>query len=105
MKNKEFETKAIRHQVERTQQNEHSVPIFATSSYLFESAEHARALFAKEAEGNIYSRYSNPNNDEFIDKLCLLEGAEAGISTASGMAAMFVSIASFLNQGDHIVCL
>jgi len=103
MKNKEFETKAIRHQVERTQQNEHSVPIFATSSYLFESAEHARALFAKEAEGNIYSRYSNPNNDEFIDKLCLLEGAEAGISTASGMAAMFVSIASFLNQGDHIV--
>ncbi len=103
MKNKEFETKAIRHQVERTQQNEHSVPIFATSSYLFESSEHARALFAKEAEGNIYSRYSNPNNDEFVDKLCLLEGAEAGISTASGMAAMFVSIASFLNQGDHIV--
>ncbi len=103
MKNKEFETKAIRHQVERTQQKEHSVPIFATSSYLFENAEHARALFAKEAEGNVYSRYSNPNNDEFIDKLCLLEGAEAGISTASGMAAMFVSIASFLKQGDHIV--
>ncbi|MBO6523722.1 MAG: aminotransferase class I/II-fold pyridoxal phosphate-dependent enzyme [Balneolaceae bacterium] len=103
MKNKEFETKAIRHQIERTQQREHSVPIFATSSYMFEDAEHARALFAKEAEGNVYSRYSNPNNDEFVDKLCLLEGAEAGISTASGMAAMFVSIASFLNQGDHIV--
>lgn len=103
MKNKEFETKAIRHQVERTQQREHSVPIFATSSYMFENAEHARALFAKEAEGNIYSRYSNPNNDEFVHKLCLLEGAETGISTASGMAAMFVSIASFLNQGDHIV--
>lgn len=103
MKNKEFETKAIRHQVERTQQREHSVPIFATSSYMFEDAEHARALFAKEAEGNVYSRYSNPNNDEFVDKLCLLEGAETGISTASGMAAMFVSIASFLNQGDHIV--
>ncbi len=103
MKNKEFETKAIRHQIERTQQREHSVPIFATSSYMFEDAEHARALFAKETEGNVYSRYSNPNNDEFVDKLCLLEGAEAGISTASGMAAMFVSIASFLNQGDHIV--
>ncbi|MFV1883748.1 MAG: O-succinylhomoserine sulfhydrylase [Balneola sp.] len=103
MKNKEFETKAIRHQVERTQQKEHSVPIFATSSYMFDNAEHARALFAKEAEGNVYSRYSNPNNDEFVDKLCLLEGAEAGISTASGMAAMFVSITSFLNQGDHIV--
>ncbi len=103
MQNKEFETKAIRHQVERTQQREHSVPIFATSSYMFEDAEHARALFAKEVEGNVYSRYSNPNNDEFVEKLCLLEGAEAGISTASGMAAMFVSIASFLNQGDHIV--
>lgn len=103
MKNKEFETKAIRHQIERTQQREHSVPIFATSSYMFDDAEHARALFAKEAEGNVYSRYSNPNNDEFVDKLCLLEGAEAGISTASGMAAMFVSIASFLSQGDHIV--
>lgn len=103
MKNKAFETKAIRHQVERSQQSEHSVPIFATSSYVFENAEHARALFAKEEEGNIYSRYSNPNNDEFVEKLCLLEGAEAGISTASGMAAMFVSIASFLNQGDHIV--
>ena len=103
MKNKKFETKAIRHQVERTQQKEHSVPIFATSSYMFDDAEHARALFAKEAEGNVYSRYSNPNNDEFVEKLCLLEGAEAGISTASGMAAMFVSIASFLKQGDHIV--
>lgn len=103
MKNKEFETKAIRHQVERTNQREHSVPIFATSSYRFDDAEHARALFAKEAEGNVYSRYSNPNNDEFVQKLCLLEGTETGISTASGMAAMFVSIASFLSQGDHIV--
>lgn len=103
MKNKEFETKAIRHQVERTQQREHSVPIFATSSYMFDDAEHARALFAKEVDGNVYSRYSNPNNDEFVQKLCLLEGAESGISTASGMAAMFVSLASFLNQGDHVV--
>ena len=103
MKNKEFETKAIRHQIARSDQREHSVPIFATSSYMFDSAEHARALFAKEQDGNVYSRYSNPNNDEFVQKLCLLEGAESGISTASGMAAMFVSIASFLNQGDHIV--
>lgn len=103
MKKKAFETKAIRHQVPRSDQKEHSVPIFATSSYVFDDAEHARALFAKEVDGNVYSRYSNPNNDEFIQKLCLLEGAESGISTASGMAAMFVSIASFLNQGDHIV--
>ncbi|GAB5409577.1 MAG: O-succinylhomoserine sulfhydrylase [Balneolaceae bacterium] len=103
MKKKEFETKAIRHQVERTQQKEHSVPIFATSSYMFDNAEHARALFAKETQGNVYSRYSNPNNEEFVEKLCLLEGAETGISTASGMAAMFVSLASFLKQGDHVV--
>lgn len=103
MNDKAFETKAIRHQAERSQHREHSVPIFATSSYVFEDAEHARALFAKEAEGNIYSRYSNPNNDEFVQKLCLLEGAEAGIPTASGMAAMFVSIASFVKTGDHIV--
>ncbi|RNC85978.1 MAG: O-succinylhomoserine sulfhydrylase [Balneola sp.] len=103
MKDKQFETRAIRHQVDRSQQREHSVPIFATSSYTFEDAEHARALFAKEAEGNVYSRYSNPNNDEFVQKLCLLEGTEAGISTASGMAAMFVSIASFLKTGDHVV--
>lgn len=103
MKDKAFETKAVRHQAERTNHREHSVPIFATSSYIFEDAEHARALFAKEVEGNVYSRYSNPNNDEFVQKLCLLEGAEAGIATASGMAAMFISIASFVKAGDHVV--
>jgi len=103
MKDKAFETKAIRHQAERTNHREHSVPIFATSSYIFEDAEHARALFAKEVEGNVYSRYSNPNNDEFVQKLCLLEGAETGIATASGMAAMFISIASFVKAGDHVV--
>jgi O-succinylhomoserine sulfhydrylase len=100
---KNFETQAIRTQTERSQEREHSVPIFATSSFVFEDAEQARALFASEIEGNIYSRFSNPNNDEFIQKLCLLEGAEDGIATASGMAAMFVSIAAFLKAGDHIL--
>lgn len=103
MNNKAFETKAIRLQTERSLHNEHSVPIFATSSYVFNDAEHARALFAKEVNGNVYSRYSNPNNDEFVNKLCSLEGAESGIATASGMAAMFISIASFVKSGDHIV--
>ncbi|MFP4090921.1 MAG: trans-sulfuration enzyme family protein [Cyclobacteriaceae bacterium] len=98
-----FETKAIRIQTERSAQREHSVPIYATSSFIFEDAEQARAMFANEIEGNIYSRYSNPNNDEFVEKLCVLEGAEAGIATASGMAAMFISIASFLKSGDHIL--
>lgn len=98
-----FETNAIRTQVERSEQREHSVPIYATSSFVFKDAEQARALFANEEEGNIYTRFSNPNNDEFIEKLCLLEGTEDGIAMASGMAAMFVSMAAFLNQGDHLL--
>ncbi|MBD0403332.1 PLP-dependent aspartate aminotransferase family protein [Flammeovirga sp. EKP202] len=100
---KKFETIAVRAQTPRSQNREHSVPIYATSSFTFEDADHANALFSDEVEGNIYSRYSNPNNDEFIDKLVQLEGAEAGIATSSGMAAMFLSIASFVSQGDHIV--
>lgn len=98
-----FETNAIRTQTERSDQREHSVPIYATSSFVFDDAEQARALFANEEEGNIYTRFSNPNNDEFIDKLCLLEGTEDGMAMASGMAAMFVSMAAFLNQGDHLL--
>lgn len=98
-----FETNAIRTQTERSGQREHSVPIYATSSFVFDGAEQARALFANEEEGNIYTRFSNPNNDEFIDKLCLLEGTDDGMAMASGMAAMFVSMAAFLNQGDHLL--
>jgi O-succinylhomoserine sulfhydrylase len=98
-----FETLAIRQQTERSSQKEHSVPIFATSSFVFDTAEEARATFAEEVGGNIYSRFSNPNNDEFISKLCLLEKAEDGIATASGMAAMFASMAAFVKQGDHLL--
>ncbi|MCL4156920.1 UNVERIFIED_CONTAM: hypothetical protein GTU68_025025 [Idotea baltica] len=98
-----FETNAIRTQVERSGQREHSVPIYATSSFVFDDAEQARALFANEQQGNIYSRFSNPNNDEFIEKMCLLEGTEDGMAMASGMAAMFVSMAAFLDQGDHLL--
>jgi O-succinylhomoserine sulfhydrylase len=98
-----FETNAIRIQTERSGQREHSVPIYATSSFVFEDAEQARALFANEIDGNIYTRFSNPNNDEFIAKLCLLEDTDDGIAMASGMAAMFVSMAAFLNQGDHLL--
>jgi O-succinylhomoserine sulfhydrylase len=98
-----FETNAIRTQIGRSGQREHSVPIYATSSFVFEDAEQARALFANEIEGNIYTRFSNPNNDEFIEKMCLLEGTEDGMAMASGMAAMFVSMAAFLSQGDHLL--
>lgn len=98
-----FETKAVRTQAERTGFAEHSVPVYMTSSYLFDNAEHARALFANEQEGLIYSRYDNPSNDEFIDKMNLLEGTEDGIATASGMAAIYGALAGTLSAGDHIL--
>jgi O-succinylhomoserine sulfhydrylase len=103
MEERNFETDAIRAQTGRSDNNEHSVPIYLTSSFVFDDAEHARALFADEVQGNIYTRYSNPNSNEFIQKLCLLEGAEDGIATASGMAAMYVSMAALLKAGDHIL--
>src|SRR3954469_10804039 len=102
-KSKKFETNAIRTQVERSQEREHSVPIYMTSSFVFEDAEQARAMFADEVAGNIYTRFSNPNNTEFIEKICQMEGAEDGFATASGMSAVFSSMAPFLNCGDHIL--
>ncbi|MEO1052871.1 MAG: aminotransferase class I/II-fold pyridoxal phosphate-dependent enzyme [Bacteroidota bacterium] len=99
----EKETSAIRTQIDNSHQREHSAPIYMTSSFTFEDAEQARALFADEAQGNIYSRFSNPNSSELIEKLCLLEGTEDGIATASGMAAMFSSMAALLESGDHII--
>lgn len=97
------ETLAVRTQAPRGHEREHSVPLFLTSSFVFDSAEQARALFADEEQGNVYSRYSNPNSDEFVRKLCALEGAEQGIATASGMAAVFASLAALLSAGDHVL--
>ncbi len=102
-KSKKFETNAIRTQVPRTPLREHSVPLYMTSSFVFDDAEHARALFADEIPGNIYTRFSNPNNTEFIEKMCLLESAEDGIATASGMSAVFTSFAALLKSGDHLL--
>lgn len=98
-----FETQAIRNQLERTQYLEHSVPLYLTSSFVFEDAEDMRASFAEEKDRNIYSRYSNPNTNEFINKVCKMEGAEAGFAFASGMAAVYSSFAALLQSGDHIV--
>jgi len=98
-----FETIAIRKQINRTENREHSVPLYLTSSFVFEDAEQARALFADEVQGNIYTRFSNPNNSEFIEKLCELEETEDGIATASGMSAVFSSMAGLLKSGDHIL--
>lgn len=100
---KKFETRAIRTQVTRSSQKEHSVPVFATSSFVFDNADEARAVFADEKDGNIYSRFSNPNTDEFINKLCQMENTEDGVATATGMAAIFLAFTSHLKTGDHIV--
>jgi O-succinylhomoserine sulfhydrylase len=98
-----FETNAIRTQADRSDFREHSVPIYMTSSFMFDDAEQARALFADEIQGNIYTRFSNPNNTEFIEKVCQMDGAEDGLAMASGMAAVFSSVAGLLRSGDHIV--
>lgn len=100
---KNFETIAIRTQEKRSGNREHSVPLYLTSSYVFDDAEQARALFADEEQGNIYSRFTNPNTSEFAQKMALLEGTEDAFATATGMAAVFASIAPFLKSGDHIV--
>ncbi|MCH2084316.1 MAG: aminotransferase class I/II-fold pyridoxal phosphate-dependent enzyme [Saprospiraceae bacterium] len=98
-----FETKAIRGQIERTQYKEHSVPVFLSSSFTFSSAEEMASTFRGETDATIYSRYSNPNTDELIQKVCTLEEAEDGFATASGMSAVFASIAAFLKAGDHVI--
>jgi O-succinylhomoserine sulfhydrylase len=98
-----FETLAIRSQTPVSAEREHSVPLYMTSSFRFDDAEHARALFAEEVAGNIYSRYANPNTDEFVRKLCLLEGGEDGIATSSGMSAVFTAIAARVSSGDHVL--
>lgn len=98
-----FATDAIREQHQRSEFREHSVPLYLTSSFVFDDAEQARAMFADEISGNIYSRYSNPNTNEFIAKLCLMEGTEDGVATSSGMAAMYCSMAALLKSGDHVL--
>jgi O-succinylhomoserine sulfhydrylase len=103
MKPEHFESIAIRQQMERTAYREHSTPLFLTSSFTFPSPELMADTFQGEGDGLIYSRYNNPNTDEFITKVCLLEGVEDGFATASGMSAVFASIAPFVSQGDHIL--
>jgi len=97
------QTKLIRSQAPRSFNREHSVPLYLTSSFIFDDAEQGRAVFAEEQEGNVYSRYSNPNTTEFINKMCEMEGAEAGLAFSSGMAAVFASMAGLLRSGDHII--
>ncbi|MDX8554227.1 O-succinylhomoserine sulfhydrylase [Tenacibaculum sp. 1B UA] len=100
---KHFETQAIRTQTEHSQFSEHSTPIYLTSSFVFDDAEDMRASFAEEKQRNLYSRFSNPNTTEFVDKIVAMEGAEAGYAFATGMAAVFSTFGALLNAGDHIV--
>ena len=97
------ETWAIRAQVERSAQGEHSVPVYLTSSFAFDEAEEMRAAFADEVPRNMYSRFTNPNVDELVDKVRRMEGAESGVATATGMAAIFATFAALLRSGDHLV--
>ncbi|WP_434036964.1 trans-sulfuration enzyme family protein [Formosa sp. 4Alg 33] len=103
MKDNHFETEAIRTQTERSQFLEHSTPLYLSSSFVFEDAEDMRASFTEEKERNIYSRFTNPNTSEFIDKVCKMEGAESGYAFATGMSAVFSTFAGLLSSGDHIV--
>lgn len=97
------ETELIRIQAQQSGYREHVSPIYLTSSFTFDDAEQGRALFARELEGCVYSRYSNPSVDEFIDKMCVLEEAEAGVAVASGMSGIFTPLAGLLNSGDHVL--
>ncbi len=97
------ESNLIRIQSEQSSHREHSTPIYLTSSFTFDNAEQGRALFAEEEAGNIYSRFSNPNSSEFINKMLHLENGEDGFAFASGMAAVFGGLAALLKSGDHVV--
>src|ERR1051326_333960 len=100
---KKFETIAVRTRVKQTQEKENSSPLFLTSSFTFDNAEHMRGAFTEEIPSNIYSRFSNPSVKEFEDKMALLEGTEAAYATATGMAAVFAGFMAFLKAGDHVV--
>ena len=101
--NYHLETEIIRTRVAQSVHSEQITPIYMSSGFNFESAEMARAVYAGEQPGYVYSRWKNPNNDELIARICLLEGAEAGMSASSGMAAIFTIFTALLNSGDHVV--
>jgi O-succinylhomoserine sulfhydrylase len=97
-------TRAVRIQTTKTSQKEHSSPVFLTSSFTYDSAEDMAAAFSTETpEVNIYSRFANPGVDEFVHKMISLEGAEHGVATGTGMAAIFSTFMTFLSKGDHII--
>lgn len=104
MSKQQPQTRAIRIQTDKTAQKEHSTPLFLTSSFTYDSATDMAAAFADDSlDVNIYTRFSNPTVDEFIEKIASLEGAEDGVATGTGMAAVFATFMTFLSKGDHII--
>jgi O-succinylhomoserine sulfhydrylase len=104
MSQQQPQTQAIRLQTQKTAQMEHSTPLFLTSSFTYHSAEEMASAFADDSlDINIYSRFSNPTVDEFINKIAVLEGAEDGVATGTGMAAVFSTFMTFLSKGDHVI--
>lgn len=101
--NYSLETQAIRAGHRRTHEDEHSIPIFPTSSYVFKSAEEAALRFSGEQPGNIYSRFTNPTVDAFQQRLALMEQGERCLAFSSGMAAIMAVGMGLLKAGDHIV--
>jgi O-succinylhomoserine sulfhydrylase len=99
-----FDTRAVRCGTRRTQFGEHSEPVFLTSSFVHDSAQHAADKFANKAPGFIYSRFGNPTIQAFQERLASLEGGEACLATASGMSAIMSVLISLARAGDHVVC-
>jgi O-succinylhomoserine sulfhydrylase len=99
-----LETQAIRSGHHRTHEDEHSIAIFPTSSYVFKSAEQASLRFTGKITGNIYSRFTNPTVSAFQERLALMEQGERCLAFASGMAAIMAVGMGLLKAGDHVVC-
>jgi O-succinylhomoserine sulfhydrylase len=100
----EFDTLALRAGIHRSQFGEHSEAMYLTSSFVFENAAQAAARFTGGAEGNIYSRFTNPTVSAFQERLAALEGAEACVATSSGMSAILAMAMAVLKSGDHVIC-
>ena len=98
-----LETLAVRAGQHRSSEGEQSEPIFATSSYVFQSAAQAAARFSGDEPGNIYSRFTNPTVRVFEERLAAMEGGSSGVATASGMSAILATCLALLKSGDHIV--
>jgi len=101
--NYQLETLAIRAGHERTHEGEHGEPIYPTSSFVFDSAADAAAIFSGEKQGNIYARFTNPTVRNFEQRLAAMEGGERCVATASGMSAILATVLGLLESGDHIV--